>query len=82
MSQRAGVGVSVEQDLANGEGAGAAYLMDKSGSPGTYVLGSGKKAAEATAFLKDSGTGTFILDSDSAAETRSLYLIGTTTVIA
>lgn len=82
MSQRSGVGSYLDQNRPVGDGPGAAYLMDKSGTPGTYVLGSGKKALEATAFLKDSGSGTFILDSDSSAETRALYLIGTTTVIA
>lgn len=76
MTQRSGIGSYLEQDRANGEGPKAAYLMT---SGGVYRFGSGKKAAEATAFLRDA-SGVLVLDSDSTTETRALYLIGTSTI--
>lgn len=80
MSQRSGLGAAAVTDRPNGEGAQAAYWMDKAGSPGTYVLGAGKKALEATAFWRLS-SGKYVLNDDPAEEDRPMYLVTSTKVI-
>lgn len=83
MTLRVGTSFQIERrprDLA-GTVPVEAYLMDKAGSPGTYVLGSGDKAGEASAFLQDNGSGVYVLNDDPAEEDRKMYLVTSTTVV-
>lgn len=80
MPLRHAVLTHVEQDRSTDEGPSAAYLMAKSGSPGTYVFGAGRKTLEGAAFLKESGT-VFVLDDNVIEEDRSFILIGGTSTI-
>lgn len=70
---------AIERDSEDQATPVEAYFMI---SGGRYVLGSGNKAGEAAAFLKDVGAGKFVLDSDPAEEDRALYLTGSNRVIA
>lgn len=56
-----------------------AYLMLLSGT--TYVFGSGDKAHEAAAFLKDAGSGVYTVDSDPTEEDRPFYQVSATGVM-
>lgn len=81
MTLRVGTASQAERDPRDLAGTvfTEAYLMDKTGSPGTYVLGSGNKS-EATAFLQESGS-TLVLNDDSAEEDRLALLITSTLVL-
>lgn len=73
--------IPIKHDREEGDGPTEAYFMD-SGTANEYVIGSGSKTTEATAFLKDEGSGVFILDTDIAEEDRKLYAIASGEVLA
>lgn len=73
--------IPIEQDADETVGPDEAYFTD-SGTPGTYVLGTGDKQLKASAFLKDAGSGVFTFDDAIAEEDRKLYVVDSTSVIA
>ena len=63
--------IAIEQDRTDTDGPDEAYFM-ASGVANVYVVGTGAKATEATAFLSDLGSNVFALDTTD--EDRVLYV--------
>lgn len=72
--------IPIEQERDANAGPDEAYFMD-SGVANEFVVGSGSKATEATAFLKDVGSGALQLDDDIAEEDRRFFLVSNSEVL-
>ncbi len=59
----------------------AAYFMDHPSLSGRFVLGSGLKSTEATAFVVVDSGDRVVLDDDPDAEDRKLYLLNNSRVV-
>jgi len=83
MTLRVGTATQIERNPRDLAGAVPveAYWMDHPSVAGAYVLGTGDKDGEATAFLKETSPGVFVLDDDPAEEDRKMYLVNSNVVI-
>lgn len=62
-------------------GPSEAYLMPHPTEAGRFILGTGDKAGEATAFLENTSGDVFRLNDAVAEEDRTLYLTDSSRVI-